>query len=112
MTTKPRAMRDALLERIWQSMADDRKVFFISADFGSPVLDKIREQFPERFINVGVAEQNLINVSAGLALEGFTVFAYAIAPFITMRCYEQVRVSLALLSEVSVTTVRAKPSTL
>lgn len=100
MSAKPRAMRDALLERIWQSMADDRKVFFISADFGSPVLDKIREQFPERFINVGVAEQNLINVSAGLALEGFTVFAYAIAPFITMRCYEQVRVNLALLSEV------------
>lgn len=97
---KPRAMRDALLERIWQSMSEDKKVFFISADFGSPVLDKIREQFPERFINVGVAEQNLINVSAGLALEGFTVFAYAIAPFITMRCYEQVRVNLALLSEV------------
>jgi len=100
MSMKPRAMRDALLERIWQSMGDDKKVFFISADFGSPVLDKIREQFPDRFINVGVAEQNLINVSAGLALEGFTVFAYAIAPFITMRCYEQVRVNLALLSQV------------
>ncbi len=100
MSAKPLAMRDVLLERIWRAMADDPKIFFISADFGSPVLDKIRADFPERFINVGIAEQNLINVSAGLALEGYTVFAYAIAPFITMRCYEQIRVSLALLSEV------------
>ncbi len=100
MSVKPLAMRDVLLDRIWQAMALDQKIFFISADFGSPVLDKIRADFPDRFVNVGVAEQNLINISAGLALEGYTVFAYAIAPFITMRCYEQIRVSLALLSEV------------
>ncbi|MDK9701610.1 MAG: transketolase [Sulfuritalea sp.] len=100
MSTKPLAMRDAFLDRIWRAMAHDGKIFFTTADFGSPVLDKIREQFPDRFINVGIAEQNLINISAGLALEGYKVFAYAIAPFITMRCYEQIRVNLALLSEV------------
>jgi len=100
VSLKPLAMRDVFLERIWQAMKSDRSIFFVTADFGSPVLDKIREDFPSRFINVGIAEQNLINISAGLALEGYTVFAYAIAPFITMRCYEQVRVSLALLSEV------------
>ena len=81
-------------------MKTNPNIFFASADFGSPVLDKIRADFPKRFVNVGIAEQNLINISAGLALEGYTVFAYAIAPFITMRCYEQIRVSLALLSEV------------
>ena len=100
MTIKALAMRDVLLERIWIGMKTDAKIFFASADFGSPVLDKIRADFPKRFVNVGIAEQNLINISAGLALEGYTVFAYAIAPFITMRCYEQIRVSLALLSEV------------
>jgi transketolase len=100
MSVKPLAMRDVLLDRIWQAMEKDTTIFLTSADFGSPVLDKIRADFPERFVNVGIAEQNLINVSAGLALEGYTVFAYAIAPFITMRCYEQIRVSLALLSEV------------
>ena len=100
MSQKPLAMRDALLDRIWEAMMDNHKIFFICADFGSPVLDKIRSDFPDRFVNVGIAEQNLINVSAGLALEGYTVFAYAIAPFITMRCYEQIRVNLALLSEV------------
>lgn len=100
MTEKPIAMRDALLARIWQAMAADEDIFFTCADFGSPVLDRIRADFPDRFVNVGIAEQNLINVSAGLALEGYKVFAYAIAPFITMRCFEQIRVSLALLSEV------------
>lgn len=93
-------MRDAFIERIWDSMSKDKSVFFVSADFGSPVLDKIRRDFPDRFVNVGIAEQNLINITAGLALEGYRVFAYAIAPFITMRCFEQIRVSLALLSEV------------
>jgi len=100
MSTKPTAMRDALIDRVWRAMSEDESIFFTCADFGSPVLDKIREQFPERFVNVGIAEQNLINVSAGLAIEGFKVFAYAIAPFITMRCYEQIRVNLALLSVV------------
>jgi len=97
---KPRAMRDALLTSLHHAMQTDSDLFFVTADFGSPVLDAIRADRPDRFINVGIAEQNLINISAGLALEGFTVFAYAIAPFITMRCFEQIRVNLALLSEV------------
>ena len=45
-----------------------------------------------------LSEQNLINVASGLALEGFSVYTYAIAPFITMRAYEQVRVNLAISS--------------
>jgi transketolase len=98
MLVKPIAMRDALLRRIHGAMERDQSIFFVSADFGSPVLDRIRADYPGRFVNVGIAEQNLINVSAGLALEGYKVFAYAIAPFITMRCFEQIRVSLALLS--------------
>jgi transketolase len=100
MSVKPMAMRDAFLDRVWRAMSSDDKIFFVTADFGSPVLDKIRGDFPGRFVNVGIAEQQLINVSVGLALEGYKVFSYAIAPFITMRCYEQIRVSLALLSVV------------
>lgn len=96
----PIAMRDALIEKIWREMKKDKNIFFVSADFGSPVLDKVRQDFPDQFVNVGVAEQNLINISVGLALEGYQVFCYAIAPFIPMRCYEQIRVSIALLSEV------------
>ncbi len=97
---KPRAMRDVFIETLTAKMSADDKIFFLSADFGSPALDKLRELYPNRFINVGIAEQNLINVATGLALEGFRVYAYAIAPFITMRCFEQIRVNLSVLSQV------------
>ncbi len=99
-TTKPQAMRDAFLTALIEAMGEHKNISFIAADFGSPVLDKMRTEFPDRFLNVGIAEQNLINVAAGMALEGHIVFAYAIANFITMRCFEQIRINLALLSEV------------
>lgn len=92
--------REALLNEIYKQMKKDEKIFFVSADFGSPVVDKIKSDFEDRFINVGIAEQNLINISTGLSLEGFTVFAYAIAPFITLRALEQIRVNLAILSQI------------
>ena len=93
----PATMRDAFLERIYDTMRSDSSVFFLSADFGAPVLDRIRAEFPDRFLNVGIAEQNLINIAAGLALEGFRVFAYAIAPFY-LRAYEQIRINLSMLA--------------
>lgn len=91
-----KSMRDVLIEGIYQHMFQDERLYFLSADFGSPALDQVRKRFPDRFQSVGIAEQNLINVSTGLALEGFTVFAYGIAPFVTMRAYEQLRTNLAL----------------
>jgi transketolase len=100
MTAIPlKTMRDVFLTALHEKMRRDNSIFFLTADFGAPALDQIRDEFPQRFINVGIAEQNLINVAAGLALEGFNVFAYAIAPFITMRCYEQIKVNLALMSQ-------------
>jgi len=95
-----RAMRDTFIERLYECMSSDDSIFFVSADFGAPTLDQLRADFPDRFINVGIAEQNLINVSTGLALEGFKVYAYGIALFITMRAYEQIRTSISVLSQV------------
>jgi len=95
-----KAMRDTFLTSLYEKMKSNKTIFFVAADFGAPILDKIREDYPDRFINVGIAEQNLVNVATGLALEGFTVYAYAIAPFITMRCYEQIRVNVSILSHV------------
>jgi transketolase len=105
MKSESKIMREVLIEGIYQRMEQDQSLFFVTADFGSPKLDALREQFKDRFINVGIAEQNLINISTGLALEGFTVYAYAIAPFLTMRAYEQIRVNLSLhaqLKEINV----------
>lgn len=93
-------MRDSFIGTLCDRMASDDSIFFLAADLGAPALDRIRNEFPERFINVGIAEQNLINVATGLALEGFKVYTYAIAPFITMRAYEQARVNLAVSSQI------------
>lgn len=93
-------MRDSFIGTLCDRMVTDDSIFFLAADLGAPALDRMRDEFPSRFINVGIAEQNLINVATGLALEGFAVYTYAIAPFITMRAYEQVRVNLAVSSQV------------
>ncbi len=92
-------MRDALVEEVYNKMHKNNQIFFLSDDLGAPILDKLREDFKDRFINVGIAEQNLINVATGLALEGYTVYAYGLAPFF-LRAYEQIRINLALSAQV------------
>lgn len=99
MNPEIKVMRDVFIEEIYNRMHKDRNIFFLCADFGSPKLDVLRKEFNSRFVNVGIAEQNLINVATGLALEGFTVYAYAIAPFLTMRAYEQIRINLSLYAQ-------------
>ena len=94
-----RAMRDAFIEELALRMRDDDSIFFLTADLGAPALDQLKADFPDRFTNLGIAEQNLINVATGLALENRKVYAYAIAPFVTMRAFEQIR-NLALLSQI------------
>ena len=88
-------LRDPLIEEIYNKMHKDEMIFFLSDDMGAPILDDLKKDFKDRFINVGIAEQSLINVATGLALEGYTVYTYAIAPFY-LRCYEQIRINLAL----------------
>ncbi|MCM8805049.1 MAG: transketolase [Candidatus Omnitrophica bacterium] len=91
-------LREKLIEEIYKIMKKDKNIFFLTDDFGAKALDKLRRDFSERFINIGIAEQNLINIAIGLAYEGFTVFCYGISTFITMRCYEQLR-NLSLFAE-------------
>ena len=93
-------MRDAFIERVYERMKKNNRIFFLADDFGAPSLDKLRKEFGDRFINVGIAEQNLINVATGLALEGYVVYAYAITSFLTMRAYEQIRSNLSLSSQI------------
>lgn len=100
MKVENKIMRDVFIEALRRRMSTNERIFFLSADFGSPKLDRLREEFRDRFINVGIAEQNLINIATGLALEGFTVYAYAIAPFLIMRPYEQIRNNLSLMSQI------------
>ena len=65
------------------------KTLFLSADFGAPALDNFMAELPDQFFHLGISEQNMIDVAIGLALRGKKVFAYAMAPFVIMRCAEQ-----------------------
>lgn len=90
--------RDAFWTRIYEEMKVNQDIVIVVADMGTPIFDTIKKEFPYRFINVGIAEQNAILVASGLAKQGLKVFVYAIAPFITLRCYEQIRVQCSIMN--------------
>lgn len=84
-------MRNHLIDKITKIAEKDKKIMLITADLGFSVVEKFRDKFPDRYINVGIAEQNMAAVAAGIALEGNTVFIYSIGNFPTLRCIEQIR---------------------
>jgi transketolase C-terminal domain/subunit/glycosyltransferase involved in cell wall biosynthesis len=84
-------MRGAFVDALMALAERDERVWLLTGDLGYTVLERFRERFPDRFVNAGVAEQNMTGVAAGLALSGKIVFTYSIANFPTIRCLEQVR---------------------
>ncbi len=84
-------MRNAFIDRIIAGCDLRDDIFILSGDAGLGVFDDFRTRRPDRFLNMGVAEQNTISFAAGLAMTGFRVIIYNIAPFVLYRCYEQVR---------------------
>ncbi len=92
------SMRDAFFDRLYEIAKNDKDIILVSADMGAPSLDKFRKDLSSQFVNTGIAEQNTILIAAGLALGGKKVFAYAIAPFITLRCYEQIKIELSAMN--------------
>ena len=91
-------LRDAFWNKVYELAKEDRNINIVTADMGAPSLDKFKKNLSSQFIDVGIAEQQAIAVAAGLTLEGKKVFAYAIAPFITLRCYEHIRIELAAMN--------------
>lgn len=74
------------------------EIMVLSADLGnSSGLDRFKKAYPEQFLNIGIAEQNMIGVAAGYAKEGYNVFTCSFAPFISMRSAEQVRMNLGYM---------------
>lgn len=84
-------MRDAFVRALTEVAGRDDRVVFLTGDLGFRLFDDFAARFPGRFWNVGVAEATMASVAAGLALEGKKPFVYSIVPFVTMRCFEQVR---------------------
>jgi transketolase len=84
-------MRTTFIETLLQEAERDERIWLLTADLGYSVLEPFAARFPDRYVNVGVAEQNLIGVAAGLAHSGLRPFVYSIANFPTLRCFEQIR---------------------
>lgn len=88
-------MRNAFIEELVALAATNEQIALVVGDLGYHVVEPFAERFPERFVNAGVAEQNMTGLAAGMASEGFHVFTYSIANFPTFRCAEQIRNDIA-----------------
>jgi len=91
------SQRDSFWNKVYDLAKTNKDIVVITADMGAPALDKFRRDLSSQFVNVGIAEQNAITLAAGMTLAGKKVFTYAIAPFITLRCLEQIRVEGAIM---------------
>src|SRR5271157_3922256 len=87
-------MRKLFIQKLVELASCNPNIYLIAGDLGFSVIEPFKEKFPQLFINAGISEQNMIGVAAGLALTGKKVFVYSIIPFVTMRCFEQIRVDL------------------
>jgi len=84
-------MRDAFLEKLTELASNDKEIVLLTGDLGFNVFEDFESRFPGQYFNVGVAEQNMTGLAAGLALKGKKVITYSIANFSTLRCLEQIR---------------------
>lgn len=84
-------MRQSFLGRLTELAAEDERVMLLTADLGYMAVEVFADRFPDRFLNVGVAEQNMVAVATGLAQDGFIPFVYSIVPFAVLRPYEFIR---------------------
>jgi transketolase C-terminal domain/subunit/Zn-dependent alcohol dehydrogenase len=87
-------MRNAFAEELTKVASENQKVFMLAGDIGNNLFNDYKEKHPLRFKNCGIAEGNMISMAAGLAMSGFKPIAYTITPFITSRCFEQIRVDM------------------
>ncbi|AKU94829.1 Transketolase [Labilithrix luteola] len=89
-------MRVQFVDAVARELSNDARSVFLTGDLGFNALEGLQNQLGPRFLNVGVAEQNMMGVAAGMALTGLRPWAYSIAPFATYRCLEQIRNDICL----------------
>ena len=87
-------MRRRFGKVITELAGQDKNIVVIVGDIGYRVFDEFRDKYPERFINIGICEQSMIGVCAGMALEGLKPWVYTITPFLIERPFEQVKLDI------------------
>lgn len=84
-------MRTAFASSLMEIARLEKRLFVVTNDLGYSVLEPFIKKYPNQYLNIGIAEQNMMGVAAGLALSGKIPIVFSIIPFATMRCYEQIR---------------------
>jgi transketolase len=87
-------VRNDFVRQMLEEMEKNREIVFLTADLGFNALEPIKNRFSKRFYNVGIAEANMVGMACGLAHEGKKVICYSIAPFVSLRAYEQIRLDV------------------
>lgn len=90
--------RDEFISEIYKHAKKNKKIYFLSADFGAPALDNFRFKLKEQFLHLGICEQNMVDFACGMALEKNKVYIYAMAPFLALRCLEQHKTATCLMN--------------
>lgn len=88
-------MKKAFVNAVCELMHKNENVYMFTADLGYGVMNRIIDEYPGKFINMGICEQNMASTAAGIAMEGNIVFMYSIGNFPTLRCLEQIRNDIA-----------------
>ena len=91
-------IRDVFFDKLYELASQNSNIMIISADMDAFSLRRFANDFPTQYLNIGVSEQNMINVATGLAISGKIVFCYSIASFATLRCLEQIKVNICSMN--------------
>lgn len=84
-------MRNAFIDELIKLARKDKRIILVTGDLGYGIVDQFQKEFPKRYLNAGVAEQNMLGLAAGLALEGKIPYVFSIATFPILRAFEQLR---------------------
>ncbi len=87
-------MRREFSKTLFELMEKDKDIILITGDIGFDVFNNIKENFPDRFINIGICEQSMVGIGAGLALSGMKPYIYTITPFLVERPFEQIKIDI------------------
>ena len=89
-------MRNTFVAELEKLAAENSSLILLVGDIGFGVFENFSKKYPSQYINMGIAEQNMISVASGLAKEGYKPIVYTIIPFLTMRAFEQIRVDICM----------------
>lgn len=84
-------MRNIFIQKLIQEAYKQDNIYLLTGDLGYNAFEPFQKQHPNKFINIGVAENNMVGIASGMALHGKKIFIYSIIPFLVFRSFEQIR---------------------